>query len=322
MPVIMAVFFSCTTPTTVQHNKNKGTLSLFSHTDPASNDKRITSDATTKSVINNLLAKLKKDPRDVETAITLANIYIALSDSQKSIKYAKRALRFNPKEHRARLILAQNYYRQKRFKLAEVVLSSLPTSFNNDPDIINMRALIAYKRNRRGESWQLFNKGSTQHPSHVALAMNYGVLLLNHRQVNLAKGHFERVLTLIPTHIDAAIHKAIVEATTGDFETAEETIASLISSNNRLYKFNLGVIAFIQQDYNKAETLLKKFIADKAAEKKSIDSAGFILEQISMRREQIANEALENDQNKEIKGESNPDMEDKEIDQLEAELMK
>lgn len=319
---ILSIFLSsCATTTTVQHNKSEGSLYLFSHTDPASNDKRITSDSTTQSVIKKLVAKLKKNPRDVETSITLANIYLALSDSKNSIKYAKRALRFNLKEHRARLILAQNYFRQKKFKLAEVVLSSLPPKFNNDPDIINMRGLIAYKRNRRGESWQIFNKGTKDHPKHVALAMNYGVLLLKHRQITLAKSHFERVIGSVPNHTDARIHLAVIHATEGEFDKAEDVIESLTNSNNRLYKFNMGVIAYIKKDYNKSETLLKRFIADKTAQKVSVESAAIILEKITDEREYLANKAIEDEEKKEIKSSSNSlDTKDKEIDQLESEL--
>jgi Tfp pilus assembly protein PilF len=323
--ILSIVFFaaSCQT-TTVQHDKKEGTISLFSQVDPASNDKNLKSDPKTENVINEIKLKLQKNPRDVESYLTLANIYAALSKHTESIRYAKTALRFDLKEHRARVILAQNYYRLKKFKLAEVILTSLPSKFDNNADILNLRALIAYSRNRRGDSWQLFKYGTDKHPRNVSLAMNYGVLLLQHRQTKLAKTQFNRVLKNVPDHKDAMIHLAIISATEGNFDDAEDKISSLTTDKNRLNKFNLGVIAFAKGDFSDAEIHLKRFISDRGASKSSIESAGIILEQIAFERERLVDEELNKDEDLSNKKNRNtPKTEaDKEIDDLEKELLK
>lgn len=316
------LFVGCATPTTVQDNKD-GSIYIFSQTDPASNDKRISSDLTTQNVIKKLENNLKSNPSDVESMITLANIYIALSDSGKSIYYAKLALRFDLKEHRARLILAQNYYRQKKFKLAEVVLASLPPEYNKDPDVINMRALIAYKRNHKGKSWQLFKSGTEEHPTHVAMSMNYAVLLLKYRQTVLAKTYFEKVIDLVPDHNDAKVHLAIIDATNGDYDSAFDKIESLTSPKNRLYKFNLGMIAFEKKDYRTAEIFLRRLLGDKSSDKMSIDSATEVLEKISKQREKDLNEKLKNKQNSlgsKLQKQSGQEDNDEEIKALEKEI--
>jgi Flp pilus assembly protein TadD len=324
--LVLAVVFiswSCASTNTIHHNKNEGSLYLFSHSDPASNDKKVSSDLTTQSVIDTLKDRLKKNPKDVESAISLANIYLALSNSKLSIRYAKQALRFNLKEHRARLTLAQNYYRLKKYKLAEIILSSLPTQYDNDPDILNIRALISYFRGRKSDSWALFNKGIADHPEHIALSMNFGVLLLKHRQIEKSKKIFENVVSLVPDHTDAIVHLAIIDATEGNFSKAKDTISDLTSSGNRLSQFNLGIIAYAQKDYRKAETLLKKFMANKSANRLAIESASIVLEKIAKNKESAFDKAYakkyKKAQNNDRYKKSEP-AQDSEIDALEKEL--
>lgn len=318
----LAGSFACTTTKTVQHNKAEGTLSLFSHTDPASTDGKLKSDDVSEGVIEAIKKDLEKDPKNVEAAITLANIYLALSNSQESIKYAKIALRFDLKEHRARLILAQNYYRLEKFKLAEVVVSALPEKYNNNADILNIKALIAYKRDKRAVSWQIFKQATDQHPKNVALAMNFAVLLLKHRQIDLAKVHLDRVIELVPDHQDAKVHLAIIEGTRGNFEVAEKVISDLTTEENRLNKFNLGMIALAKKDYNTAEIKLKQFMADKSADKDSVSAATSLMERIGKEREAIAEEQLRKQMEEEAapKGKQDVIAKDSEVEALEEEL--
>lgn len=320
---ILAILFASCQTTTIQHDKKEGTVSLFSQVDPASNDKNLKSDPKTQKVITTIQEQLKKNPRDVESYITLANIYAALSKYNESIRYAKTALRFDLKEHRARVILAQNYYRLGKYKLAEVIISSLPVKYDSKAEVINMKALIAFSRNRRGDSWQLFKFGTDKHPRNVSLAMNYGVLLLQYRQTKLAKQQFQRVLKNVPGHKDAIIHLAIIAGAEGNFDKAEDQISELTTEENRLNKFNLGVIAFAKKDFAESEVHLKRFIADKGASKASIESAGIILEKIALERERLVDEEMnkENIDSNAPAGRTNIEA-DKEIDELEKELLK
>ena len=315
---------ACASTSTVHHDKKEGNVYLFSHTDSASNEKKVKSDAVTTDVIATLKKRLKSNPRDIESSLSLANIYLALSQSKESINYAKYTLRFDIKEHRARLILAQNYFRMKKFKLAEIILSSLPAKYAKDPDIINIKALIAFRRGRNSEAWNMFNDGIKKNPSHIALSMNFGVLLLKYRQIEKAEAIFKNVTRLVPEHSDANLHLAIIEATKGNFDEAEERIKSIASDRNRLNLFNVGMIAYAKKDYKRAELLLKSFMSDRSANKLAIESASIVLEKIASKDDAFFKKAYAKRYSKSDfeKNKVNPDFVDEEVDELEKILLK
>lgn len=297
MPVILlltvGLSYACTTTKTVQHNKTEGTLTLFSQTDPASTDDALKEDDVTENVLKDLEKRLEKNPKDIETALSASGIYLAMSNYEKSIEFARKALRFNLKENRARVLLAQNYYRLEKFQMAEIVVNSLPASFDQDPSLMNIKALIALKRGRSAFAWQLFKKATELHPENVSLAMNYGVQLLRCRQADLAEAEFSRVLTVLPKHQDARVHLAIIEGTRGNFDRAIEQIEELTDESNRLNSYNIAIMALAKKDLELAEQKVNLFLQNKNATQDNLKIATRMLEKISLEREIIAEREMQ-----------------------------
>jgi tetratricopeptide (TPR) repeat protein len=73
---------------------------------------------------------VKKEPKNVEALVGLANTYSMFEDYENSFKYINQALRINPKYRDAYVLKGTNYRNQGNFKLA---VSSYETAVQQDP---------------------------------------------------------------------------------------------------------------------------------------------------------------------------------------------
>lgn len=315
------VSYSCVTMPSVYHDKESDSLQLFSNSDKSSLDNNLDSMTNIKATISNLKQILEKQPNDVEQILSLANIYLATAQTKVARKYAKMALSVNFKDHRARFIIAQCEFREGKYKLAEVILSSLPKNFDGNPDVMNIKALIAYKTGRKADAWKIFNEATKRHPDHIALAMNYGVLLISYRQIDLAENQFKRVLQYMNKNKDANIHLAIIDIFKGRVGVAKNKISMLTGSENRLNAFNLGVVAYLNRNYNKAEHLLRDFISRDTASRKSIESASFLLEKIHTARQLSGRKIRRKKPERKYSKSPGPELRNIDIENLEEELI-
>jgi len=74
---------------------------------------------------------VKKEPKNVEALVGLANTYSMFQDYETSFKYINKALRINPKYRDAYVLKGTNYRNQGNFKLA---VSSYETAVQQDPE--------------------------------------------------------------------------------------------------------------------------------------------------------------------------------------------
>ena len=106
--------------------------------------------------------------------------------------------------------------------MTEIILNGLGKKAKKDSVALNLKALIALRNDRPSLGMFFFKEALKYNLVDVAARMNLGVLYVYYRQIDQASIQFERVLKLMPEHMDAKLHLAVVRSSRGQVEIAEK----------------------------------------------------------------------------------------------------
>lgn len=287
IPVAL-IFAACKTTqkvATVDSVKKKIEVQSSSDERTAMPDHRKSSDINRSK--EQLTVETKKNPRDIESLLNLAQIHLLQGEFDQAEKVCRQALKVDLKRVEARKILAQIYLRRGNTDMAGIILNGIGGENSRDSQVLNGMALIAFKEARFSDSVALFNEALRVNPNDVAVRMNLGVLYLQYRQMANAAVQFERVLKVMPSHPDAQLHLAVIEGTRGRFEVAEKIYSSILGNdkNNPIALYNLAVLEDRRENYGAALERLKAYLETPDAKKSGNQEVFALIDQIREKQE-------------------------------------
>jgi tetratricopeptide (TPR) repeat protein len=167
-----------------------------------------------------------------------------------------RALRQDLHNKKAAKLLGEIELGDNNLAKAEIILYRLGGRESKDAEVLNLLGLIALRRDKVDEAYELFQMGLKSDEDNPALRMNLGVIHLQYRQIDQAAKEFEAVLKTTPNHIDAKLHLAIIKAYKQDNEGAKSLYEEVIEGdkNNHFALYNL---ALLQQRMQELDPALK-----------------------------------------------------------------
>ena len=239
------------------------------------------------TVVADLRERLKKNPRDIDTLINIAQLYQLQERLDLAEGFCKQALRVDLKNRDARKILAQVYFRKGNTEMASIILNNLGGEASKDSQIQNLMALVALKEGRNAEAHALFKRAIALNPNDLAARMNLGVLYIQYRQLAEGAVQFERVLKVMPSNTDAKVHLAIIKATKGQYEPAKEIYDKVLAADkgNPIALYNLAVVESRLKNYDQAVELLKRYLQTNYAKRADNTEAFALIDDIRVKKD-------------------------------------
>jgi Tfp pilus assembly protein PilF len=225
---------------------------------------------------------VRRNPRNIDALINLSQLKIAKMDLKGAEQTIRKALMIDLKNRLAKKILAEIYLRRKNYDMAQVIINGLGGMNSKDSDIANMQAMISYSLGMKGEALVQFKEAIDLDPKNVASRMNLGVLYLNYRQIKNASVQFERVLKIMPDHADAKLHLAVIAATRGNHDEAEQVYRAILrdSKENPLALFNYAALERNRKNFSGAIDTLKRYLDTKYAKQSDNRDAYALIDDI------------------------------------------
>lgn len=248
-----------------------------------------------------LLKSLKKQPKKIGTLLNLSQINIAKGNLKKAEAYCRKALKHDLKNQDARLILANIYYRRDNFEMADIILNGLSESSQNASPVLNLKAMIAMKKDRPALALATFKRALKVDPGSIATRMNLGVLYLYHEQVDNAAIEFERVLKLMPGHPDAKLHLGIVHSIRKNYGKAEDLFNEIVEIDqaNPLALYNLAILEERQENFDESLVYLRRYLDTRFAQSKNNEEVFALIDRIRAKKEALG-DAMTDEQIEEL----------------------
>lgn len=262
-------------------DKVRGEIAIQTSDDSRSALERPADVEAVRSVEKSLQRQAKKDP-SIENLLSLAEIQLSQKKLDEARKTSQRILRKDMKNKQARVILAQVAMREGNIDLASIILASVGNLRKKDSNVLNMLAMIAFKRNSMAEAMTLWKQAIKINPYDVAPRMNLGVMQVRFRQLSAAATQFERVLKIMPNNNDAKLHLAVILDTRGNSSKAQELLEEVLASDqkNPLALFNLAVVQKNGEDYDDALENLKSYLKSQRTKSQDNDRVFALIDEI------------------------------------------
>jgi tetratricopeptide (TPR) repeat protein len=240
-----ALFVACkTTAPVVRVNEDKQEIKVYSSDQKASSLSKSANHKSLQEAANVLEQKLKKNPRDVQTLLDLAQIHLVKGEHEKARASCQKALSYDLQNKRGAKLLAEVELARNNLRKAEIILYRIGGDKSKDSEVLNLLGLIALKRGENDNAFGLFKSGLKTDPDNAALRMNIGTLHMKYKQIKQAAAQFERVLRTIPDHSDAMLHLGVAKAYFGKNKEAEELYQKVLDqdSSNVIARYNLSLV--------------------------------------------------------------------------------
>jgi len=243
------------------HDKNRGQVVIQTADDSRSALPDPAKDEGIQAVEANLSAKTRAN-QTAERLVALAKIQLVQKKLDEARVSAMQVLRLDQKNVEARIVLAQISLRKNNIDMASIILNGLGSAVDKDSSVMNMRAMIAYKKDDMDSAMGYWKESIKLNPMNIAPRMNLGVLHVKYKQLSRAVTQFERVLKVMPGHRDAILHLAAIKGVRGDKNGAIEMLEGVLETDNQnpLALYNLAVLQNSDEDYDDALVNLKTYL--------------------------------------------------------------
>ncbi len=172
----------------------------------------------------------EKDPPALLFSL-LAEVSNILGDTENALRYAKMALRFEPKDESALQTISLVYISANRYEEAVPYLEKL---LKRQPDDIQVLFYLVEAYNNLEDEDNLidiYNQILQYHPNFIDVALNLGYLYTKRGAFGLAEGEFERVLKLDPGNEKALFYLTYIYISEGKTDKALSMFKSLDDRN-------------------------------------------------------------------------------------------
>ncbi len=181
---------------------------------------------------------------DPEFLRIVAELSLLGGDVMRAREAARRKLKRDYNDIDAMNLLIRADLAEKKLRSARLLIDNALAIEPRNATTINLRGLVHYAEGKlveARESWKLAQKYD---PTHLPAMMNLAALYFQNKNVGLAGGLFEKVLSLKPDHLDARVGFALVRFTQGDKEQARGMLQQILDSHESspLVLYNLAVV--------------------------------------------------------------------------------
>lgn len=240
--------------------------------------------------ISSLLRKLKKNPKDIQSRLILSRLYLIKGDNQKSGKHAYLVEKYQFKNIKAKIILANISYLKGFHEKTMLILDPLVRhpKLNRDErnEILNLMAGVALRKGEDSESISKLKWSLKVNPGHLASHMNLGLIYIKNQEYKLAANHFYTVQKYKPGNFDSKLNLGICFAGIGSYGQAEDVYDELYSRNSDDERviFNMAVLKFRQKKYTESVSLLKEYVETAPSRYLARNEAKNIINEIQLDR--------------------------------------
>lgn len=284
--ILLAVNTACQTSgkEVVHYDKKSGAVYVYSARDNRSIMPKAKSVASIKDEANRLKAKLRKNPEDLQTMVSLARILVARGDINDASVLAKRILSRDFSNRQAKIVLAQVAYMQEKDLVASAILNRLGKSKHTESEVLNLLAMIELQNGDPAKSFDLIRMAIKSNQDDIAARMNLGIFYLKFLKVDLAQAQFKEILRRMPENLDAKLHLGISYAAQGKLNMAKSIYESLPNRKNSLIDFNVAVLRMRAKDFDGALNSLKGFIKNHSNKSSTVIAAQELMQDIRLNR--------------------------------------
>ncbi len=127
-----------------------------------------------------------------------------------------------------RLTEASERYRARDFDAAQALCQQLLEEIPNQPDALNMTALIARATKKWGRAEEIAREGLQVHPESAILHNTLGLITLDQRRLDEAETLFRRAVQLKPEHGEIQVNLGRVLHEIGAFDEAKSVLTKVI----------------------------------------------------------------------------------------------
>lgn len=258
MLVFLVLFIaSCQTFTyTKEIDKEKAIYYLYTHDQSDSLTKK--RKMLLQKVKKKLIADSERLPTDSKILLDLAQVSFLLGEYQDSIDYCRTILKIDISSTQARVIMAKNFLKQKKYNLVKAVIDQLGD--HDQVEVANLKAQTAIAEENYRQAFSILQVALNKHSDSTVLLMNLGLICLRFRQLPEARRYFERVLSKVDDHPDALLHLAVIDTLQKNYRLAEKKYRKLLSAGqDPSVLFNLSVLKSKTHSYQEALQAMQEY---------------------------------------------------------------
>jgi tetratricopeptide (TPR) repeat protein len=167
-------------------------------------------------------------------------------------------------------LLEKNYFEAQT--LSETAVQLAP----QDAEIYSLQGLVQLQLNRPLYARALWKEALAIDPLHIPTLMNMGVMMFQNGHTAIAGAHFDKVLAVVPQHLDAQVGKALVLSAQGNAESAVMQLEGILkkTGENALLLENLALISRDRlKDYPKANAYVERTLALGKSDRRVFETA-------------------------------------------------
>ena len=233
---------------------------------------------------------LQLNPRAAAAQSRLADLEMQRGNMLVSLEYAERAVRSQPSDMNARLVLVRVLLRQGNDRRAESELAVLAQQFPDSAQVHALRGNISLLRRDFSEARRSYGEALRRNPrSFDALAGMVGLEVVTGKRTE-ARARIDREIERAPGDVDLLMLGAQTYAATGDAPRAEELLKRAIEADpTRLDTFGTLAMFYVQQ--NKLDEGKREFETIVEMDPRSV--SGHTMIGIILRRQGYTEEAMQ-----------------------------
>jgi tetratricopeptide (TPR) repeat protein len=166
------------------------------------------------------------------------------TSEQSARKFVRKALQEDNSNADAYEVLAQLYYKQKRYQLGLLVCQSGLTDLDpKHAGLWNLQALIYLKLNEVSQAVVALNNALKFNPNHFGALLNLGIIKYGYRDYQASYSLLKQAVEIKPNHIEAVLSKAVTARSLKRFDEAVQGYQKVLqlSPNHPGALFNIAV---------------------------------------------------------------------------------
>lgn len=218
---------------------------------------------------------------------TLALAYIQQGNRKKGHEILSELIYMDKAFTPAYAAMASSYLKQGKIKTAQFVAKRGIDRGQEDPRLLNLLGVIAFKRSRYVEAKRWYNRALDKTSDFVPALVNRANLSIFQGEYEAAKMDLEHALGLNPIHTEAYIIQGILLKKSGQYRQSELAFQKAIDLDpeNGYARYNLGVLkAESLSDHGEALRLFNEVLQVERAEESLKDLARLNIESLQQNR--------------------------------------
>ena len=163
------------------------------------------------------------DPNKRDVAARLASLLRDAGEYDDAVEVLRDTVRTSGINARIYTELGQIYLAQKRFELAQLVLSKAVQMDAKDPSVYNALALLAARQGKPQESFQLFDQAAALDANFIDARFNKAAVLLDAGDYARAKSELAAIVEKRPDDYAAAVALGVAQRGGKAYDEAKKT---------------------------------------------------------------------------------------------------